>query len=231
MDSFYLGAYWGNRPESAARCGVRLAKCVASLSVIDVALGSWYLCGESLETAFTPVAPDPESLSQILTDGVFRRDRDDVIIEELGFTFEFWNGSKPTVALSGAVGAYPSFSGIVNRLLLEFSPPEDEALRLYEPSVAEAILDAVIDAWDPTWATWTSNSLRKVQGAAPREPVIGWMTYLTMPIGTDIPGAGMRSLSGGTAIRIGRDVRQVDEIAVLKVRNQLAKVEGLNPIP
>jgi hypothetical protein len=129
------------------------------------------------------------------------------------------------------VGAHPSFPGVLNSLVFDFPPPEDEAFRLYEPRVAEAVFDAVIEAWEPDWASWTSHTLRNVQGAAPRGPVVGWMTYLTATVGTELPGVTSRSLPGGTVIRIGRDVSSAGDAAVLDVRARLAKVRALRPIP
>ncbi len=129
------------------------------------------------------------------------------------------------------MGAHPSFQGVLNSLVLDFPPPESEALRLYEPGVAEAIFEAVVEAWEPDWATWTSDALRNAQGAAPREPVVGWMTYLTTPVGTDLPSVPSRSLRSGTVIRIGQDVNSAREAAVLDVRASLAKIGALRPIP
>lgn len=231
MDPFYLGAYWRSRRESSLRCGERLAMCMARLGEIDEALGSWFRRAASKAAAKTPVDLDPESLGRLLAQGVNRRDVDGEVIEELGFSLGLWNRARPAVGLSGTVGAHPSFHGVLNSIVFDFPPPEAEALRLYEPRVAEAIFDAVIEAWEPDWATWTSHALRDVQGAAPREPVVGWMTYLTTPVSTDLPGVTSRSLPGGTAIRIGQDASSAEEAAVLDARTQLAKISALSPIP
>lgn len=231
MDAFYLAAYWGSRRESSSRCGERLAHSLASLGEIDEAFGSWFRRGASKAAAKTPVALDPESLGRLLAQGVNRRDVDGEVIEELGFSLGLWNRATPAIGLSGTMGAHPSYEGVLNSVVFEFPPPVDEALRLYEPRVAGAIFDVIIEAWEPDWATWTTHTLRNVQSAASREPVVGWMTYLTTPIGSDLPGVTSRSLLGGTVIVIGQDANRVDEAAVLAARGQLAKVSALSPIP
>lgn len=149
MDAFYLGAYWGSRPESSRRCGERLATCLARLGEIDEALAAWFRLGASKAAARTPIELDAASLDQLLVQGVNRRDLDGEIIEELGFSFGLWNGSRPAVGLGGGVGGYPSVAGLLNSIVFNFPPPEDEAARLYEPPVAAAIFDAVVEAWAP----------------------------------------------------------------------------------
>jgi hypothetical protein len=231
MDPFYLAAYWGSRRESSLRCGERLAFCLSRLGEIDGALESWFRRGASKAAAKTPVALDPESLGRLLVQGVNRRDVDGEVLDELGFSLGLWNRARPAIGLSGTVGAHPSFPGVLNSLVLDFPPPEAEGLRLYEPGVAEAIFDAVIEAWEPDWATWTSNALRNMQSAAPREPAVGWMTYLTAPVGGPLRGVTSRPLLNGTVITTGKTVSSAEEAVVLDVRTQLARVGALQAIP
>lgn len=229
MDPFYLGAYWGSRRESSLRCGERLARCVARLGQVDEALESWFRRAASKAAAKTPVELDAESLGQLLAQGRNRRDVGGEVIEELGFSIGLWNRAKPAVGMSGTVGAHPAFPGMLNSFVLDFPPPEDDALRLYDPAVAEAIFQAVVEEWEPDWATWTSHALRNAQGAAPREPVVGWMTYLADPAVADLPGGS--SLLSGSAISVGRDVTDAEERAVKEMRARLANVGALKPIP
>ena len=231
MDPFYLGAYWGSRRESSRRCGGRLATCLVGLGEIDEALAAWFRRGARKAAAKTPVELDAASLDEFLAQGVNRRDVGGEVIEELGFSVGLWNRSRPAVGLSGTVGAHPSFGGVLNSIVFDFPPPQDEAARLYEPAVAAAIFDVVVEAWAPDWATWTSHSLRSVQGAAPREPVIGWMTYLTSPVATELPNATTRSLLGGTVIEVGSQVDELGGAAVLDARTRLAKAGALRPVP
>lgn len=175
MESTYVGAYWGNRPESAKEGAERLAHCRAALARVDEALASWYKKGASRTTANTPVASDSRSLAELLERGRNRTDVGREVIQELGFSFDFWNRSRPEVGLNGLVGAYPSVGRIVNTFVLSFyASAQPEAARIYTDASAKAVMKAVVEAWEPDWATWSTRRLRDAQPVEPREPVVGW---------------------------------------------------------
>lgn len=179
MESTYVGAYWGNRPESAKEGAERLAHCRAALARVDEALASWYKKGASRTTANTPVASDSRSLAELLERGRNRTDVGREVIQELGFSFDLWNRSRPEVGLNGLVGAYPSVGRIVNTFVLSFyASAQPEAARIYTDASAKAVMKAVVEAWEPDWATWSTSRLRDAQPVEPREPVVGWYTYL-----------------------------------------------------
>jgi hypothetical protein len=96
---------------------------LARLDEIDQVLGSWFRKTNSKAAARTPVALDVESLDRLLAQGVNRLDVGGEVIEELGFSFGLWNRARPPVGLSGLVGAYPSFQGVVNRIVFNFPSP------------------------------------------------------------------------------------------------------------
>jgi hypothetical protein len=231
VEAFYLGAYWGSRSESSLECSERLQHCLTSLGQIDPALSSWFRRGASKAAAKTPIELDLESLNELLIGGRSRRDFGGEVIEELGFSVGLWNRAKPVIGLSTTVGAHPSFPGVLNSFVLNFPPPETDALRLYEPGVAQAILEAVVEAWEPAWATWSSPSLRAAQGAGPREPVLGWMTYFDAPATDALPDLASRPLLQGRVIQIGAGAAAVNELDVLSLRQQLGNAAVLHPIP
>lgn len=232
MGTSYIGAYWGSRPESALEGAERLAKCMASLAGIDDALSSWFTKGSSRASARTPVASDPSSLMALLERGRNRADVGGAVIVELGFSVNLWNRSRPEIGLSGLVGAYPSVPGILNNLVLSFPPSEQsDAASLYKQATGEAVMEAIVDAWEPEWATWTTHGIREAQAAAPREPVIGWFTYLR---GVPVPETSVsvvRPLGHGVLIRSAPEFSAVDESTVLALRQQLDGQRALQPIP
>ena len=230
MDSFYLGAYWGSRQESVEQCGHRLASCLGRLSEIDEAFESWFRRGVRKTAAKTPVELDVESLSGLLAQGVNRRDVGGDVIEELGYSVGLWNRARPAVGFSATVGAHPSFMGVLNSVVFDFPRPEAEALRLYEPRVAGAVIDAVVESWEPNWATWTTHAWRSAQKVASREPVVGWMTYLSTSSTVECAGITSRALLGGTVYAIGQSVNDVGERSVLELRGCLASTGALGPI-
>lgn len=232
MDPFYLGAYWGSRQESSEHCAERLATCLVRLGEIDRSLAVWFRRGASKAAAKIPIDLDALSLNRLLSQGVNRRDVGGEVIEDLGFSFGLWNRNRPTVGLGGTVGAHPSFGGVLNGIVLDIPPPDDDAAaRLFVPAVATAIFDAVVEAWMPDWATWTSHPLRKVQGAAPREPVIGWMTYVASPLTVQLPNARRRSLLNGMVIELTGQIGGLSEADVLAARSSLVDAGALVPIP
>ena len=79
--SFYIGAYWGSRPESAESCGRRLADCLAGMAEIDDALSSWFRKGKSKAAAKESIATDAESLADLLARERNRRDVDGSVID------------------------------------------------------------------------------------------------------------------------------------------------------
>jgi hypothetical protein len=162
---------------------------------------------------------DGVSLDRLLLQGLNRRDAGGEVIEELGFSFGLWNRNRPAVGLGGTVGACPSFAGVLNSIVLDVPPPDDEAAA------------RLVEAWMPDWATWTSPSLRNVQGAAAREPVIGWMTYLASPLTVELPNVERRSLLNGTVIEVSSQVSGLSEAAVLATRSSLTKAGALVPAP
>ena len=228
MGSFYLGAYWGCRKESASECGQRLARCIAGLGAVDPVLGSWFLKGWSRKSAKTPVDASAVALGELFAKGRNRRDFGGEVIEELGFSVGMWNRAKPEVGLSAGVGMYTPV--VPNCFVLDFPAPDGDALRLFDPDAARAIFTIVVEAWEPAWATWTSRRLREAQDDAAQVPVVGWLTYLRPAVRVDVPGATKWPLLDGSVVMIGRDATAVSEEAVRKARRRLSKAGSLRPI-
>jgi hypothetical protein len=227
----YIGAYWGDRSETALECGQRLAQCIADLSKVDSIFESWFRRGASRAAAKAPVSLEPESLGELLRKGRNRRDLGGEVIDELGYSIGLWNRSRPAVGLTATVGACPSRRGILNSFVLEFSGPDDEGARLHRPDAAEAIFEAVINAWNPTWATWTTHVLRDAQYPAPREPVIGWLTYLSGDKPAVVDDRLAHHYADGTIIKAAAEFGETQVSTVLAVRRSLQEARALQAIP
>jgi hypothetical protein len=163
----------------------------------------------------------------LLRAGENRRDVDSSPISELGFSTGLWNGDfdRP-VGLSNKCGAWSS--AVPNSFVLNLPPALGTTTGLYEPETARGMLEAVVDAWEPKWATWTSHSLREAQGAQIGVPVLGWATYLSSRMGIpaeDIPqGVEIEPFRPGVLVTIGESPSQVDESALLAGRAFLSSV-------
>lgn len=231
MESSYIGAYWGSRREAAQQCGERLARCIAALAGVDPVLGSWFRRGARKAAARTPVDVDAMALGELLEHGRNRRDFGGEILEELGFTVGLWNRARPAVGLSATVGTYSTSPGILNSFVLELPPLADGSSCLYQPKAAGVIFEAIVQAWNPEWATWTTHGWREAQAAAPREPVVGWLTYLHGSALQHTPHAALRPVDGGVLIQATPEFNDADEVAILAVREDLVQSAALHPIP
>lgn len=224
-EPFYIGGYWAQRPESVEACADRLHTFLTALARAHPLLGTWFRKGYSRRAALRhQVEPTPEALRTLLLAGRNRRDDDRSVIEELGFSTSMWNGNDIAVGLMVHVGMYPAVS-LPNSVVMNLPKPEGAALALYTPAVAGQIVEAVVSAWDATWATWSSAGLRHRQGAAIADIVVGWQTYLAagqavrdcpLPAGvtTDPLGSGLR-------LTIGKDPGSPPEALVVAVRGAL----------
>ena len=223
MEEFYIGAYWGQRREPVEDCAQRLADCLERLAQIDDLLSTWFLRARSKKAAREPVDQDVASLAALLSKGRNRTDFDPEVIDELGFSAGMWNRQPEAVGLSCTVGVYSQWVG--NVFLLNLPEPEGAATRLYRPEAAMEIMRAVIEAWEPGWATYSSSSLREAQEVGQGEPVVGWMTYLRSTEPTVEPHDNVRwhSMGSGQLITIGQEFTDASDTAVVALRNELRR--------
>jgi hypothetical protein len=233
MTSFYVGAYWGDRKESAEECARRLSGCLTALTEVDPLLGSWRGLGRSRTTSQTLVGTDAGSLEQLLLKGRNRRDADRSVIEELGFQVGMWNGQETEISLSASVGGYAGTPGLSNAVVLKLPAPVGIARRLYGRQVAQRITEAIVESWEPNWATWASHPLQEVQDAPARTPVVGWLTYLSQArLAPDSAHTiGAEPLHGGWLVRAADDVDGVSGDVVLALRRSLQTAGALSPTP
>lgn len=176
---FYVGAYWGPRPESSEACTERLFSCLTGLAEIDDAFGGWRPKARSSAKALAekPVALERASLVGLVDAGRNRRETDQHVIEELGFSVFLWNGN-PSCPISFGMTC-GSFAGprIGNVFTLQL--PSDPTLCAWLPfEKARRLVACLVTSWEPHWATLTSHEWRRAQQAADTTPVVGWLTYL-----------------------------------------------------
>jgi immunity protein 52 of polymorphic toxin system len=213
-DAFYLGAYWGARQESLDACAARLAALAKSLAEIHQDLSTWYRKGESAESATASVDLTGPDAVAMLSGGQLRKDIGGEVMAQLGFRTAVWNGRTQPVELSVTCGAYPANRPTANHVLVKF-PPSDSAGGLYDPGIAIGVLKAVVDAFAPDWATFTSHALRNAQGAKPGELTVGWLTYVTRPV------PNSEQYKAGSILSLGPDAASVTGEQVSQARTAL----------
>ena len=179
MDASWLGAYWGDRRESAAVCAERLARCLAGLAGVNPLLSVWYRTARRRSAADVKIDTEAGALAEmLLADRTSSAGDRGWAVEKLGFTISLWNGADPQIGMMGLFGAYPEVSDVMNSFSLGL-PPLDEIPDFRDTSIARRILKIMVDAWEPSWATWSSYELHDLQEPAARQPVVGVLTYLT----------------------------------------------------
>lgn len=229
-ETFYVGAYWGPRAEPVDACAERLAGFLTDLAQISPLLGSWFKTASSRKAALKrPIEPTTEQLRALLQAGQARRDDDArSVMSELGFAADLWNGQDILVGLRVRCGAPAAIQGMTsNTLVMQLPAAEGDAVTLYQRQVALAVIRAVVTAWQPSWSTWTSHRLRKVQEPQPGEVVAGWATYVADPKGVlaeRLPaGATIEPHGTGLLLVAEGDADSVSESTVSAMRTALGR--------
>jgi len=217
--AFFLGAYWGPRPEALDVAAVRVSRFVESLAVVHQDFGTWCRKGQSSDSAKAPVAlTDTSAAAEMLAAGQNRRDIGEGVLHELGYRISAWNGRSDAVELSLTCGAYVN-RPTANNVLLKF-PPMDVANRSYGPALYVDVMRSVVESFEPDWATFTTHNLRTAQGARPGELTVGWLTYVRRPI-ADVTMAEATPLRNGTLLRLGPVPAQVTGEDASALRREL----------
>ena len=232
-EPFYLGAYWGARRESADACATRLADCLARVRPCSALLGGWRTKpGRSGDGVATDGA-DVDLVRDLLLAGVNRRDADGSAMSELGFSLGLWNGENETpVGLSVTCGSWTQAVGVMNSFVLDL-PAGAEAEQLYELETALCLMRAAATAWDPDWATLTSYEIADALDARPREPSVGWITYLgdQRPIPGGVPAERRERLPGGTLLVTADRAEDADVTSARALAGALHAAGSLAPTP
>ncbi len=149
-----------------------------------------------------------------------RRDVDSSVVEELGFSVGLWNGDlKAAIGLSVSCGGWVSVPGVMNAFNLDLpTPGEGSGGQLYERDTALAIMRAVVEAWDPDWATLTSYGLAGAVDAGPRKPIVGWITFLAdrREVPNRLPVAAREPISGRGRLLVAAE--RADDVDSSKLR-------------
>jgi len=231
--SFYVGAYWGERPESSEACAERLLACLGRLAEIDDVFTGWRQKGWTPAEAVAedPVPVDRSSLGALVRAGRNRRDFDHSVIEELGYGVSLWNGnSRRSSGFSMLCG---SFAGpnVANVFVLNL-PREDDLCSWMTWEKARRIVVCLVTAWEPKWATLSSHEWREAQQPPAGTPVVGWLTYLSGLPSPPLPAeARSEPMGDGVLISASEDCNGQLSQAVADITSVLKKGGALQPPP
>lgn len=154
--------------------------------------------------------------------------------DELGFSVGLWNGDRALpIGLSVTCGSWTAAPGVMNSVVLDLPVLEPgEAERLYELDTALCLMRAMVEAWQPDWATLTSYELADALDAGPREPAVGWITFLGdgRPVPSGVP-ARREELLGGTLLVSADRVEDVGVATAKALAEALYSAGSLTPTP
>jgi hypothetical protein len=183
-ESYYVGAYWGARKETALECARRAELFFHMLARCDPSFTQWYRAGRGFprELPGYPVHLEVKELEELFLRGRNRTDFGKNVIEDLGFRLHVWNAKKECTRLELHGGAYSPL-GAGNLCLLE--PPTQGAVteRLMRAPVLAEVLTCMATAWDPDYAMATTFEMVERVKKRNREVRVGWLTYLSRRLG------------------------------------------------
>jgi len=139
-----------------------------------------------------------------------------------------WNGSASpdSIGLSVGCGSYSEVKGLGNSLVVDLPSPDGDAGRLFTRATARALVEAVVECWEPTWVTWTSHDLADAQPRGVGR--VGWMTYLADPLvrrlEAPLDGYDTKQLDSGVLVTLADDATVVSADDVHRLRAALGDV-------
>ncbi|MEU5535542.1 hypothetical protein [Streptomyces sp. NPDC020362] len=188
-------ARWGDRPESVSGCAGRLALSLTGLAALHPGLREWNgLVGDdgSVPPGSWPLRPEPAELERFVRAGDEGR---------WGFRLSVLSPSLdlPMSVDSGREGMWD----IENSAFLWFRDPAGSVVRDLGPEVIEGPPAAVVEAWEPEWATFIGLSAWEAEGGWRRSRPIGLATYVAgspAEILAEVPGLAVRDLGRGVLL-------------------------------
>jgi hypothetical protein len=245
VDTYYIGAYWGDRGESVDVCARRAARLLAGLAACDGMFARWYEKGRSRSDALSrEVGASEGALRDLLLSGRNRKDADGGVIERLGFGLSLWTGGEDgeSADLMIKCGLHAATPGLMNSCVIGLPHKGDAADRLLRVEPLLKILKAVVETWEPDWAVVNSRNFREKISRAfrkvARQPAVGWMLYLSARQGLipTLPGpSSVTSLGAGSLIVLTEDrltASRPDHLNIAEgVRTLLDRAGVLEPMP
>ncbi|MBN1210752.1 MAG: immunity 52 family protein [Myxococcaceae bacterium] len=180
-ETYYAGAYWGARQETAEQCAQRALAFFNTISHSDDFFARWVVPPKSRKQAPRALELELPALQALFAQ---RRTRNDEggVIEDLGFHLLADNGMGPGrhqrdhASLSIHCGSYAE--PISNVCLLDLPSTGPHVERVLTGPVLTEVLRAMALAWEPDWAVATSNEHREMISQRPTAGTfVGWVMY------------------------------------------------------
>jgi hypothetical protein len=184
-ETYYAGAYWPARPESAEDCARRARSFFFALAQHNPLFTRWFKPRKARNQLPSSFEPDLPTLREVFAEDRTRNDEGRVI-EDLGFTLlantEGPVASAPSehASLRIKCGGYAEHMGSNACVLsLPSTGPYSEQL-LTSPSLTE-VVRAMALAWEPDWGIATSDAHREaVTQRGTAGTFVGWVMYFSL---------------------------------------------------
>lgn len=188
IETYYAGAYWGARQESAEECAQRGQVFFQAMAVCDPFFGHWFRPPRSRKKASEPLSVDAPTLRDLFAQGSTRND-ERRIIKDLGFRILADSGMWPSTpprefaSLSVKCGGYADSMG-PNSCVLNLPSAGDAMEHVVRAPMLANILRAMIMAWEPERCFATSHAhLELVKQRAGVGTFVSWIMYFPHQLG------------------------------------------------
>jgi Immunity protein 52 len=226
--SLMIRAHWRNRRETAADCGVRLAKVLTALAEVHPGFSRWFKKSSRKPSfeGFCTMPPVATELASVLERGMQFKDMPREPWPELGFSAGAWNGATGDAGLASfqiTIGAYDTAQPGFNHFDLEVKDASTIG-SLISTGIVRAVVVALIGAMDPDCVDVATN--RWLFGAKEATcPAGGWMSYVRNPLGqgVDVPAGILVEIEGDgiLAVVTADNFSDSDPTHVARAKNAL----------
>jgi hypothetical protein len=184
VETYYAGAYWKGRKETAAACALRAETFFRLISSLDPTWTRWFgkadTLDEALKLRIEPIAATFESLFTL---------KEHQLLKD-GYMLGLWNGDPTPAGSSLNFTCGSSSRHVSNGCVLEPPVPlrNPEGDRIVTAPIMTQVLRAMALAWEPDRGVVMSETYRDKFMPEKLPPVlVGWVTYLSRRRGTVPP--------------------------------------------
>jgi hypothetical protein len=187
IETYYAGAYWGPRRESAEECARRAQVFFQAMASVTPSFSQWFRPPRSRKKSSEPLSLDVPTLRERFSQGSVRNDEGGVI-EDLGFRIFAdsgqWPGAPPREYSSLTVKCGSYAEALPNACVLNLPSAGDAMEHVVRAPMLANILRAMIVAWEPERCFATSHAHLDLLS----EPAIvgtfaSWIMYFPRQLG------------------------------------------------
>lgn len=180
-ESYSLGGYWGSRREPIDVCIQRTYHFLTILAQCDPLFARWYRPIWSEEEPRHQILLTETAVRDLIVGGQERRDDDGRIVEEWGVRVGLWNGGMGDDAIHLSIRCGNQRAQARNGCSLRLHSLEPRpGSHLADVATLTAVLEAVIDAWNPDWGSVDAlDYIQQHPQGSDELFMTGWITYLS----------------------------------------------------